>query len=550
MPMKSTKLVLSILILMLLASMLMTGCAKAASTTSAATATAPTTAVATKQPTPASTTATTIAPTKPPTVQPQYGGTLRLGEYADANSLYPITMRSGAEFRIASPALETLLRYDEKGNLVPLLAAGVTSDVAAKTITLTLREGVKFHDGTPFNAAAVKWYLDLRLAKKAAGMTNYTSIDVIDDHTVRINLTKWDACVLDNLAGPGGMIISPTAYQVNGEQWCINNPVGTGPFKLVSRQRDAVTVYKKNNDYWQKSKPYLDGIEFHIIADAVTRELSFRARDIDVISQPSPSVMEAFKKEGIGNIRILNTGGYMLGCNSVNPDSPFSDVNVRKALAYAIDREAICQGLFLGYAKPSTQYVYENSPYYNPSVTDYPYDVTQAKKFMQNSKYPNGFDTVISFFGQPDQVNLMLAVQENLKAIGINMKLDPVEVGKAMEMQNVKGWDSMILPVCWSGADTLSELVKWTRHTQYLSSILTPDDVVQTAEEAAAAPDFKTKQEKYQELMTLIYNKYYLFIPLVTYINSVVVQTYVHDDGLMVSPALGFYTPEDAWLEK
>ena len=178
---------------------------------------------------------------------PRYGGTLRLSDQVEGVSIgYPPKVaRVTNTLRQAAPAVERLLRTDKTGKLIPWLATGFASDVVAKTITLPLRKGVKFHDGTDFNAEAVKWNLDLNMSARSPGTEKFRSVDIIDDYTVRINLTSWDSTVTGNLVQALGMIISPTAYKKNGEEWCANHPVGTGPFQFVSWEKDVRTTYKK-----------------------------------------------------------------------------------------------------------------------------------------------------------------------------------------------------------------------------------------------------------------------------------------------------------------
>ena len=219
------------------------------------------------------------APTPTAPSGPRYGGILKVSIYMDGVSIgYPPKCIRIFGMAQASPAIETLFRHDNTGKLTPWLATGIKSNATAKTTILTLRKGVKFHDGTNFNAEAVKWNLDRHLAEKTAAVQKIKSIDVIDDYTVRINLSEWDSTFEGTLAMNTGMMISPTAYEKNGQEWCEKNPVGTGPFEFVSWEKDVRTIYKKFPGYWQKGKPYVDGIEWYIIADHLTRENEFKKR--------------------------------------------------------------------------------------------------------------------------------------------------------------------------------------------------------------------------------------------------------------------------------
>ena len=262
--------------------------------------------------------------------------------------------------RQSGPALETLLRTDMAGKPVPWLATAIKEDPKAMTITLTIRKGVKFHDGTDFNAEAVKWNLDQQVAEKGLGTDNIKSVEILNDSTVRINLTAWDSTFISNLAQPTGLMISPAAFKKNGKDWCANNPVGTGPFQIVSRQKDVRSSFKKFDGYWQKGKPYLDKIEFTPIQDPLTREMSLKKREIDLMVTINANNLKGLEKEGLIVIRRTQpAGARALVFDSANPKSPFADVRVRQAAQYAVDAMAMNLALSYGEHEPTFQQVFK-----------------------------------------------------------------------------------------------------------------------------------------------------------------------------------------------
>ena len=196
-----------------------------------------------------------------------------------------------------------------------------------KTIVISLTKGIKFHDGTDFNAEAVKWNIDQHLAVKGPGTEMLKSVDVLDAYTVRLNLLEWDNRVTSNLAAQLGMIISPTACKKNGKEWAAKHPVGTGPFEFVSWQKDVRTTYKKFPGYWQKGKPYLDRIEWNIIGETFTREAALRGGEIDVVLFPAPNDIAGLEKDGFVVSRHRITTGARGGVLTRPTRSPLSMIS-------------------------------------------------------------------------------------------------------------------------------------------------------------------------------------------------------------------------------
>ena len=151
--------------------------------------------------------------------------------------------RLDCEISAATPSLENLMRLHVDGRFKPWLATALKVAPDMKSITLTLRKGVKFHDGTDFNAEAAKFNLDAFKGAKRSGTEAWTSVQVVDEYTVRINLSKYTNTMVDDLVGL--RMASPTAIKTKGIEWARWNPVGTGPFQFVSFERDVSTKYKK-----------------------------------------------------------------------------------------------------------------------------------------------------------------------------------------------------------------------------------------------------------------------------------------------------------------
>lgn len=520
-------------------------------------------------PLPAPTSAPAVAPTTAPTAAPaataatgpKYGGTLRIATSLDATYLgNPATMVSVQDFVESKTCIESLARYDANAQMVPWLAEGWKIDAQAKTITVTLKKGIKFHDGTDFNALACKWNLDHFVGAKRAELPGVTSVQVIDDYTLRINLAAWDNTAIVGMGYFAGPQISPTAWQKAGatdkerDDWATNNPVGTGPFQFVSRVRDSKQVYKKFDGYWQKGKPYLDGIEWSFIVDPLVQEASFQRKEQDVLYLLTPLMAKNLKAAG-SNVVQLKTGMgllmYGIMANSL-AGSPFGDVKLRQAISYAIDSKAIVDSQFFGYGIAIQQWGVPNGYWANPNFKGYPYDPAKAKQLVAEAGYPNGLKTKLLVVNTPDTVGAATAVQGMLAQANINVDLD---VADNTRYRSLTSGGGKFEALCFASFRADSDLALVmprnlsAKGTIMVNSIIHPDDLEKLLTEAKQAPDQETKRAKVWELQQMTFEKYAIFTPLVVPDGLAAKQPYVRNDGMMVVEQTQ-WTPEDAWLDK
>ena len=245
---KSVSLVIGCLLLLVV--LVLSGCGTTATTTAApttsapvVTTTAPTTSTAPKTTTPSSTTVPVTTTAAPTTSAQKRGGVLTIQAAAGPN-VFGIPTQLGLDSQstgVAIVAIETLFSFDNAGVAHPVLAESWKIDQAARTITFSIRKGVKFHDGTDLDAAAVAWNLDQFIQTKSSSADAWLSVAVLDPYTVMLKLTEYKATALAAFDSYAGMIISPTAYKLNGADWAKTHPIGTGPFMLKSFTRDTVT---------------------------------------------------------------------------------------------------------------------------------------------------------------------------------------------------------------------------------------------------------------------------------------------------------------------
>jgi peptide/nickel transport system substrate-binding protein len=535
------------LTLFIVALLLVTACGKTATTP--AQSTAPTAATTTTSPTtkPMTTQAST-------TVTPKTGGILKYGLNQDFPQIGdPPTVQVVRQPGIYDTCLEDLFLLNRAGELVPWLATGYQYDATGMSLTITLRKGVKFHDGTDFDATAVKWNLDKGKQFDQAKLASVKSIDVVDDYTVRLNLSKPDTQQIVNLATQAGLMMSPAAYEKAGStdeersRWAKANPVGTGPFKFVSWQRDVKAVFTKNNDYWQKGKPYLDGIEFTFITNETTLLAAFKAGELDVISTEQASNLKQLSDAGKytmveGDIGLV--GG--LEPDSLNNDSPWSNIKVRQAAAYAVDNVALSQAVGLGYYIPTQQLDAPGRWGYNNNVVGYPYNQTKAKQLLTEAGYPNGFDTMFNAMIAFEPV--VTAFQGYLSDIGIKAKPNLLQPPEMVKMYTA-GWTGINLWQVTCQPNALAILNgTFASGGQPLRahSLYVPPEWQSLLDQAIGQSDFEKQKALTQQLQKDFVDKYCIINFAYAQKMPLPIQNYVHDVNTGVSM---HWTPYNAWKE-
>jgi len=383
----------------------------------------------------APTTAPTTSATPTPTEQGQYGGTLTiLNALFPANNVgIPWDNNIQSFWFIEYLYAEPLLVYTRQGTIEPWLAESWEVDATSDSpsITFSLRKGVKFHDGTDFNADAVKWQLDKDIETSQSNTVTWDSVEVIDTYTVKLNLTQFTNSIWYDLSGLNTDVffISPTQYNEKGEDYAREHPVGTGPFKFNSFSKDEYAKWDRFDGYWG-GKPYLDHVETLVVKDLVTQQMAMRAGTGQVMFLMDPKTMNDMKDLDF-NIIQFPAGSSVIVGDSANPDSPFADIKVRQAIDLAIDKKAVADAVGYGFMFPSSQLPPLGNPAQVSTIPNNPYDPDQAKQLLADAGYPNGFESTIITW-QYD-VDGALIVQQYLNKIGIDCTVDNVD--------NIKFWD-------------------------------------------------------------------------------------------------------------
>jgi peptide/nickel transport system substrate-binding protein len=483
--------------------------------------------------------------------QPHTGGVLKIAMAQDITCLgHPLKLRND-ETPFVLPWMETLLRMDDQGMVAPNLVKLWEIDQAKNSVILHLQQGVKFHDGTDMDAEAVKFCMvDFRKAVGFPPIVALDSVDVIDKYTLKCNLSRWANTFLYSLTLKDGMIFSPTAFKKNGEDWLLNNPVGTGPFKYAGGEKGISYRFTRFDDCW-RGKSKLDGLEYIIITDPVTRLASFMRGEEQIMV--NPDVKDIGPLEKSGKYKVFTAPGVMYGLvgDGGNADSPFANIKVRQAMGYAVDTKSIVDNLGYGYWKlcPRNQPTQPGRWADNPSVVGFQYDPHKAKKLLAEAGYPNGVHVTYYAINQPRYiVDFVTAIQGMLAKVGIDAKL---------ELLDSQRWIALMTKTYWkNGLVTLDMTLR--NEINVLKTVYAPESTLvkvgtrtpeyqQKLAEVDAAPDPKTTQKLMWELNKMENDKF-AQIPWQFMVPNIAVKSLKCHDTFMAGNAF-YWDATNAWLE-
>ena len=311
-----------------------------------------------------------------------------------------------------------------------------------------------FADGTDFNAEALRWNYQIAIdAKRQTDGKYVKSMEVLDEHTLKMNLSEYTRLMTqENLSWR--ISISPTAFEKAGGgdmeksiEWARRNSVGTGPFKVVDFKRDDYIKYVKNDNYWRKGMPYLDGIESRLIQDPMTAMAMMEAGEADAWHETG-EVQNILRLEEKG-FKVNWGPGYFWALlpNSSDPKSPLSKQKVRAAIEYAIDRPTIARMIGQGKYEALSQMAPSFWPGYVPGYDPRPYNPEKAKQLLAEAGYPKGFKTSIMFMDRFGALNAATAMKSYLEAVGIQTRLDVADMGRYFGSVFGTGWSDMTFAV-------------------------------------------------------------------------------------------------------
>ncbi|MCQ0971116.1 ABC transporter substrate-binding protein [Paracoccus sp. TK19116] len=383
--------------------------------------------------------------------------TLRIGLESDPDALDPDRSRTFVGRIVFTSLCDKLVDIDPELNIIPQLATEWSVAEDGMSLTMMLREGVTFHDGTPFDAEAVKANIErsqtLEDSVRKSELASVESVEVVSPTEVKFNLTAPDATLLAQLADRAGMMMAPSAFEGDFAA----EPVCSGPFSFVERVAQDHITLEKYADYWNADAIQLDGVTFVSIPDSTVRLANLQSGDIDIVNQlAATDIPQVESTAGISFQSITGLGYQGMTFNENNgteEGDPITDPKVREAIDLAIDRNAINQVVFNGVQSPASQPFTENSPYYNPDFPVVERDVERAKALLAEAGYENGVDVSMQIPNTPVTLQLGQVIQSMLAEAGIRMELISKEfatlisdAGEGNFQISQQGWSGRIDP--------------------------------------------------------------------------------------------------------
>jgi peptide/nickel transport system substrate-binding protein len=416
---------------------------------------------ATTQPAPgaqaAKPSAATAVSTQPTTTAPaavKSGGMLIVADRLDNKTLDPAYISDTPARRIGRAIYDTLVDVDPQGKIVPVLADSWDAP-DPKSYVLHLKQGLQFTDGTDFDAAAVKFNMDRHLDPKTASkqigtLLSVASVEATDKYTVRFNLKGPSGAFMSTFFDRVGFIASPAAVQKWGNNDYGLHPVGVGPFQLVDYKPDQQYVVQRNPNYWDKGRPYLDGITFKDIPVDATRETELRSGGAHMAEDLPLQDVERMRT--MTEFHLNEQPGARFYFARWNMDDPMGgNMAFRQALNWLIDREAIHKAIFFNTGTIGYDPFTPGTPFYDPNYAPFTRDLEKAKNLLQQANLPSPVKFTI--YTDPEAVGQKLAqvFQANFADVGITIDLQTADATTIMQRESTPDWLLSIRSTSWFG---------------------------------------------------------------------------------------------------
>jgi ABC-type transport system substrate-binding protein len=396
-----------------------------------------------------------LAPRQILAQQPQPGGTLRVAWEADLSGIDPHVSSGLQAYRVVGNIFNSLVSIDAALNYVPELAESWEILENSQVYVFHLRKGVKFHDGTDFDAEVVRWNYQ-RITdpeEKALDAPFYSiveAVEAIDAYTVKFTLKHPSRTLLPVIAAyrVGFAQMSPAAYKQWGKQDVRLHPVGTGPFKLARWEPNLIIVLEKNPHYFKLGLPYLDRVDLRIMKEGVTRVAALRTGEVDFANYIPAEHVERLTKDP--QLQIIHSpDGQRIQCYFNLRKPAFQDVRVRQALlGYGIDRQAIVKTALLGHAQPLWSFVAPGSRGHIDFGDQFPYNPEKAKALLKEAGYDEKNPlhyTLMTHGAEAALPNTATIMKTQYAKLGVDVTVEIIDRPIFLQrLTRTRDWDQLI----------------------------------------------------------------------------------------------------------
>lgn len=434
--------------------------------------------------------------------EPTRGGEVTVAVEVAPRPLDPTMMRNVSDRTVASQVYEPLLKTDSKGKTQPWLAKEFDVSEDGKQIKLTVRNDVKFHDGTSLDAAAVKFNLD-RMKDPASECTCLTdfdpmkSVEVESNDVVVITLKRADQSFMTSvLAGQGGFMASPTAIKKYGKKYP-QHPAGTGPFKFDHEVAGSEVDLLRWEDYWRPKLPYLDKVSFKVMTDVQARLTSVQSGAVDIAEVMEPT--QVHQAESQPNLTVqenLGYSNYYLVFNTTRP--PFDSLQARRAVCAATDTEAVNKSLYFGLYQPGASSPYSLTHPWYPGDEVGKHKSLDVDRARQLVKELGGLKFTILTQRLPETAT---ALQAQWKKVGMDVKVQLGEITAVTDAGLKHQYDVMIGRNGPTSSDPSDPIDSWfTSGGSWNQSGISDPDVDKLIAQARTTLDHEERQQIYADI--------------------------------------------------
>ncbi|OFV80526.1 MAG: hypothetical protein A2W26_11640 [Acidobacteria bacterium RBG_16_64_8] len=441
-------------------------------------------------------------------------GALTVAQPTDITFLIPMRGTFSSDASVHYAIMDPLLMRDEHGKFIPMLATR-WRNISPTEWEFDLRRGVKFHNGEDFTAQTVAWNMQYTLNPapgviRAPVFNTFAGADVVNPYQVRIRTKRPDPLLLANMVR--WFMLPPAYMEREGDDGWMRQPVGTGPYRWVSYTRGANVKLVANTAYWA-SAPTIREITFRIIPDASTRFAALRAREVHVLAGLTPDQAELLEADRNGPAVLMSAPSVRGALIQFFPDSPqgggepLKDRRVRQALNLGVDVERIIKFVLRGQAVRTPTLFPPAGFTYNKNLPPYPYDPERAKALRAEAGYPSGFNATMEVpptFVVPKTMEVAQVVAEDLRKIGVNVTIRPVELGT---MVSARAQRRLAPLYFWSwGSDTLDPDSFYFRYayTKYMFGWVGTQEIDQLIERGATTMNPVTREGIYKQLHPMV----------------------------------------------